>query len=254
MEFNGFEVFPVGRANLNVEDNVLRVSEVSNSGLDGVLIKVEDVERYVINFDTLQTISENDGVLRITSLVKNPFGQVIPFFESFKWYNRESDKVIFGLNAKLMPPNYRVFGILEGEEVFNFDNTEIESPDPNFPNSFGSPTVEAAWGWVIPVVTALIAAGAAVYSALHTKKTKTLVVNYNSKHEITGYTFTVTEDPVPFEVEVNGTPYLVNEVGYKYEVDFPEELIGKRSMEFKSVAEEITGYNLSSFTITSIES
>ena len=39
MEFNGFRVFPVGQAELSIENNLLRVSNISDSGFDGILIE-----------------------------------------------------------------------------------------------------------------------------------------------------------------------------------------------------------------------
>jgi hypothetical protein len=63
----------------------------------------------------------------------------------------------------------------------------------------------------------------------------------------------VLEDPIPFDFEINGAVYTITEYGYKYDVSLPPELIGCPSIESHAIGEQITGVNLSSFTITSIQ-
>jgi hypothetical protein len=43
MTFQGFKVNSVGNATLQIIENKLKVSNIGNSGLDGVTIKTEDV-------------------------------------------------------------------------------------------------------------------------------------------------------------------------------------------------------------------
>lgn len=246
MEYNGFEVYPVGKAKLTIDDGVLKVSEISDSGLDGVLIKTEGVESCVVNFGLLDCIVERRGVLKTQTLVKNSFGMVVPNFETFKWYDQDADKVIFGYNAGLLPKSYKFVGTLNGETVFDFDNGDLDPADPDFPLP---PPISALWG----VVIGLLGVAATVFVKVYSKTKTTTTANYNSQGRLLGYTVVTEEDPIPFEVEVNGQTYTVNEVGIRYTMDLPEELVGQSSAEYSNVGEQITGTNLSEFTITSIE-
>ena len=62
MQFNGFEVYPCGNAVLSTANGVLTVSGISNTGLDGVLIKIDSADNYVVNFGTMPSIAQNNGV------------------------------------------------------------------------------------------------------------------------------------------------------------------------------------------------
>ncbi len=44
MQFDGFKISPCGNAVLTIDNNVLTISGITNSGLDGVLINTENVE------------------------------------------------------------------------------------------------------------------------------------------------------------------------------------------------------------------
>ncbi len=248
MKFNGFDIYPCGNAVLSINNNILTVSGISDSGLDGVLIKVQNTDNYVVNFGSLQNIAQNNGVLKCTSLTKNAYGQVTPLFETFKWYNQQSDKVIIGFNSNFLPANYNFFGKLNGVSVFDINNSElIVSSDPNFPSPSECPV--AVWG----VLVAAAGVVATVFGILYTSTTTTTTYHYDANNRLTGKTVTVTEDPIPFEIEVNGNTYTITEYGIKFNEELPSDLIGYPSIESHSIGEQITGVNLSSFEITSIQ-
>ncbi|WEK17935.1 MAG: hypothetical protein P0Y49_14125 [Candidatus Pedobacter colombiensis] len=211
--------------------------------MTGVLIKIENAEHYTVNFGPLGTIAQNNGVLKSAHLVKNSFGQVTTAYETFKWYNPTSNKVIFGYNAELLPPSYRIFGKLHDQLVFDLDNGEVtHSPDP------GVPAPSAFWALII----AAAAVVAAVFDTLYSKTTTTTTKNYDANGNYTGGSTTTTTDPEPFEIEINGTTHMITDFGIKYDTIVPPELIGYPSTEPYSIGEQITGTNLSSFQITSI--
>lgn len=245
MEFNGFKIYPVGNAKLNIEGNTLRVSEISDTGLDGILINTDGNEKFTVNFGELASIPENKGVLKTSTLERNGLGQVVTSFESFKWYDGNIDKVLLGYNLDYLPKEFKVFGRLDGKDVFEFDSSELK------------PINQKAQILIEPVTTtvvlAVIAIGVTVWAALRTKKSVSTTVHYDNRGHIVGYSRTVTEDPVPFEVEINGGTYTVSEVGIRYDEQIADNLIGNPAVEFKTIGEQITGVNLSSFEITSIQ-
>jgi len=248
MQFNGFEVYPCGNAVLSAANGVLNVSGISNSGLDGVLIKIDSTDNYVVNFGTLPSIAQNNGVLKCTSLAKNAFGQVTNTFETFKWYDQVNNKIIVGVNSNYLPNSYNIFGKLNGVTVFDINNNDIPiSPDPNFPPAETSPI--ETWGIIIAVGRLLVE----VFDILHTKTTTVTTSQYDANGKFIGKTVVQTEDPIPFDFEINGAVYTITEYGYKYDVSLPPELIGCPSIESHAIGEQITGVNLSSFTITSIQ-
>ncbi len=245
MQFNGFDVYPVGAASLAVVNGVLKVTGITNSGLDGVLIKTLGTQNYTVNFAPMTGFGANNGVFKSSMLVRNNFGQVVPYFESFKWSDMPTQNVIFGYNQNLLPPSYTVFGKLNGTNVFSMSNGIINSPDSDFP----PPSLAAAvWG-------AIVAAGAlawAIYDGLRTKTTKSVQIVKNGQGQVISTTTTITEDPVPYNVQINGTTYTVTEVGVDYTWNIPPQLIGVPSIEFAPVGEQITAANITGFDIESI--
>ncbi|MDR6300658.1 hypothetical protein [Mesonia maritima] len=242
MEFNGFRITPLGNAELSIENNVLRVSGISESGLDGVSIDTEGKGNYTVNFGQLGMIAERNGVLKTTTLKRNGLQQVGTFFESFKWLDEDEGKVVSGYNLAYLPKDFTVFGKLEGENVFEIGSGDLE-PVEEIPPS-------AEW---LGIVAALIGAAVAVWKELRTKKTTTVETTRDGEGNITQVKTTVTEDPEPFEVEVNGELYTVDEYGIDYNYNIPYELIGNPMVEYEKIAEQITGVNLGEFEITSIE-
>ena len=244
MEFNGFKIYPVGDAKLSIENDVLKVSDISDSGFDGILISTKDNNKYTVNFGNLSSISENNGVLKCTTLQKNKLNQIVTSFESFSWYDPKSKKVILGYNMDYIPNKFTVFGKLEGEIVYEFDNSELNPVSTN-----GLKLIDPV---TVTIVLGIVSIGVAIWAELRTKKTVSTTINYDAHGHVVGYSRTITEDPIPFEVEVNGKFYTVDEVGIKYDEEVPLDLIGNPSVEYTTVAEQITGVNLSSFEITSI--
>jgi len=248
MQFNGFEVYPCGNSVLSTANGVLTVSGISNTGLDGVLIKIDSADNYVVNFGTMPSIAQNNGVLKCTSLAKNAFGQVTSTFETLKWYDPINNKIIVGVNSNYLPNSYNIFGKLNGVTVFDINNNDITiSPDPNFPPAETSPI--ETWNLIIAVARIAVE----VYNMLHTKTSTVTTYQYDANGNLIGRTVVQTEDPIPFDIEINGSVYTITEYGYMYNVSLPPELIGCPSVESHAIGEQITGVNLSSFTITSIQ-
>jgi hypothetical protein len=110
MEFNGFRVFPVGQAELSIENNLLRVSNISDSGLDGILI--EQAENCTVNFNSLPQLAEYNGVLSASTIKRNALGHVVTSVQAFTWYDEKIDRIVFGYNSSYLPRKYTIYGNL----------------------------------------------------------------------------------------------------------------------------------------------
>lgn len=259
--FNGFEVFPVGEAKLYIEKDVLRVDNIGDSGLDGVLVKFDckdgcKEDSHTIHFGDLSSIAERKGVLKTATLRKNFFGQVATSFESFKWYDEKMDKVMVGYNPSLLPEKFTFLGTLNGKTVFEIDSSElnviIPPIEPDKLCMIIPLVVVVAAGKALLYIGAGVATAYLAYQVLKdTKKTTTTTTTTDANGNVTTTT-TVTEDPEPFEIIFNEQTFIIDEFGIKYDMDISKELIGHHILDTCIVGEQITGYNLSSFEITSI--
>lgn len=239
--FNNFEVSPLGNAQLstNQQGNLL-VSNIGQSGLDGVMIDVHNRDNYQINFNELPEIL-NDGILRITSVGKNIDNQTSTIGEKVVWFEPSTNQVQFGYNMSLMPNKFTIFGELNGVRVF-----EIDKDNPYTPS--GSPAPQGI-GVIIGVIAAVVTAAATVYIALKTSHRKEIYRTFWPNGEIKTEKIIEITDPQPFEIFVDGQPYLVTNFGIEYQYDFPENNDIKT---YDNTAVLISGYNLNLFEITSI--
>jgi len=242
MDYLGFNVFPVGNAQLEIINDELHVTNVTDSGFDGVLIDTIGLLDYTINFGDLSSIPDRNGVLKSSILSKNSLNQVVTFFESFEYCDEKGENVIIGFNNDYLPDEFYIFGILNGEVVFNIPSSELI---PVRSNVRIDPVT-------VTIVLGLITIGISIWKELRFKEKTTVTVNYDAEGNITGTTVSVTKDPVPFEVVVNGNTYTVDNFGINYENNYPAHLIGDPSVDFLPIGTQLTGYNLSEFVITSI--
>lgn len=245
MEYLGFDVYPVGNAQLEIINDELHVSNVSESGFDGVLVDTQGLLDYTINFGDLSVIPNRNGVLKSSVLSKNSLNQVVTFFESFEYCDENKENVVIGYNNDYLPDEFNIFGTLNGEEVFNIPSSEI------IPVNKSNVKVDPV---TVTIVLGLITIGISIWKELRSKEKTTVTVNYDAEGNITGTTVSITKDPVPFEIVVNGNTYTVDNFGIKYDNNYPAHLIGDPSVDFLPIGTQITGYNLSEFVITSINS
>ena len=242
MDYLGFNVFSVGNAQLEIINDELHVTNVTDSGFDGVLIDTKGLLDYTINFGDLSSIPDRNGVLKSSILSKNSLNQVVTFFESFEYCDEKGENVIIGFNNDYLPDEFYIFGTLNGEVVFNIPSSELI---PVRSNVRIDPVT-------VTIVLGIITIGISIWKELRSKEKTTVTVNYDAEGNITGTTVSVTKDPVSFEVVVNGNTYTVDNFGINYENNYPAHLIGDPSVDFLPIGTQITGYNLSEFVITSI--
>ena len=117
MKFKGFNVSPVGRAKLSIKNEVLKVDNIGNSGLDGILIEFDynenQEDNHTIYYNDLSSLKKNKSIFKTATLRRNYFGQVVTSFESFKWYDERKKRTIFGYNSRFLPEKFQLFGNIE---------------------------------------------------------------------------------------------------------------------------------------------
>lgn len=60
MIFQGFEVTPLGNALLQIDNGVLRVSNIGSSGLDGVMVNVNGSNNYGIGLNAMPALAAGE--------------------------------------------------------------------------------------------------------------------------------------------------------------------------------------------------
>ena len=201
------------------------------------MINVIGHDHYTIAYNEVPAVL-NGGVMRIATMGTNDIHQTVTVSEKIIWFDPANNVVNFGFNMWLKPPTYTLYGVLNGNTVFEF-----EEQNPVFP-----PAAPAFWEIVVGVATVVIAA-AAVYAALKTTHTKDTYEEYWENGKLKHRTIHEKTDPQQFEITVHEQVYLVNYWGIKCEYDFPEE---EEVLPYNDSAVLITGYNLNSIEITSI--
>ena len=241
MIFQNYEVTPLGSALMSIDQHGhLLVSNIGISGLDGVMIDVNNRNNYQIDFNEFPEIL-NGGVLRITSVGKNIINQYATVGEKVVWFDPSTNQVQFGYNMSLMPKQFTIFGELNGSRVF-----EIEKDNPYTPSD--SPAPQAVWV-IVGAIAAVATAAATVYIALKTNHRKETRREYHPNGKLKSETIIETSDPQPFEIFVDGQPFLVTDFGIEYKYDFPDN---NDVNVYNNSAVLISGYKLNSFEITSI--
>lgn len=109
------------------------------------------------------------------------------------------------------------------------------------------------WAVIAGVVLAAIGIGVGIWAELRSQDKTVITKYYDTQGHYLGYGISTTHDPLPFEIEINRNTYTVTEYGVRYNSYIPPQLIGLSSMEPYLAGQQITGYNLSSFQITSIK-
>lgn len=246
MKYQGFEVYPIGKAKINITENdILVVEGMSQSGIDGIIVYTDTKDSYQIDMNPIEDVRRG-GVVKFSTLGKNRLNQCAVMEESYKWLDIDTNKINFGENMAFLPKRYNLFGRLNGQEVFN-----IEQENPIYDEE-PPPPPPIAWIPVLTLVVATATLAVAVYDTLKTKRIVSHVTKYDAQRNVIGYERIVTTDPVPFEVTVLDQTYLVDEVGYLFDETFdpiPED----RANIMRTNAVMIQGFNIGKIEITGIK-
>lgn len=254
MEFNGFKVTPIGNAELSIENEMLRVSNLSDSGFDGVIINVNDAKGYDIQYPKMTQMSEHNAVLRSTSFMKDEQGQVTAFSETFKRYDKRLDKVLFGFNASYLPKEFNILGRLGKEIVFDINSLDLEIIDTEGDEPQYAPWVVfwhiGKWAWRAFSAAMTLKE---VYDMIVSHQTVSVKEMLDDRGNLTGWEVDVVFDPVPFELMINQKKYDIEDLIIRYKMECPEYFKDKNSYKTSLIGEQITACNMPYFEIKSIE-
>jgi hypothetical protein len=251
MQFEGFEVTSVGNATLSLSDNKLLVSDIGESGLDGVLINTEGHPKFKVHFSEFNITPENNGIVKYTTLMKSGFNQIYPVNEQFEWYEPEINKIVMGYNSRLLPETFHLVGYLDGNEVFDFEE-EGDNPTPAEESMFLAPLAVIA---VASLVVGVASLAIAVYDQLKPTQRPVKIYVKDANGNVVNVSCTYIKDPDPFEITVHNQTFIVNEVGIKKDViiDPPLEPTDQERYLPKNAGYMVTAARIGQFSITSIE-
>jgi len=129
--FNGLTYYPIGAAQIEIVDGNLLVSNISNSGLDGVAVRTEGANSWQTS---LQDISIEEGQeFYISHIGVDSSGRTKTLNEQVVAFNLEKGKTAIAANSKLMSKKFKIIGKLNGEITFEkeYDNPTFD-PDVNY--------------------------------------------------------------------------------------------------------------------------
>ena len=242
MLYKGFEVTPLGNAKITPRRDELHIETIGKSGLDGILINTEGHESVTVHYDRFETLIKNKGTLTETFSVKNDEGVVLTYREAIKMYDPNSDTVKFGFNNSLLPEQFYLVGWLDGKEVFRFEEKRDDWQPPPSEEIIGK------------VWKAIKYVGNVIKDAWNSLNTSTNCyvkpeVKYEDGKVKVGVTAGCTIDPEPFDIEVNGKIFTINNMG----IEWTENWVGYAHSDIWRIASmKVTGSNLDHFTIKSI--
>lgn len=251
MNYKGFEVNPIGNATLQILEDKLIVSNIGDSGLDGVRVNTEGLERVAVRLAPFANLINTGGVVKKTILVKDGLDRVFTNTEQFMFYYPPANKIFIGYNSGLIPDGAKFYGKLEGVEVFEFDiKEEIEPVETDMPFIWGLVVLVAV---VCATVIAIVAMDSKVEATVDSTTTTTKDSEGNTK-ETTNVKTEIAADPAPFSVIVNNREYIIDEYGIKTDstIESINPTIANMNV-VKNVAIEVLASKIGSFTINSID-
>ena len=137
LEFNGLKHYPLGQAKLEIIEGNLEISNISDSGLDGVSIHVDGNNNFEANF---QPITFKPGVVITSNLSGVDNYSRVKVFNQQTTYVDSEGQCRFAFNSKLLGKKAKLKALLDGEVVFE---KEYDNPQDN---------PEVNWWWVAAVV------------------------------------------------------------------------------------------------------
>lgn len=249
MEINGLKITTTGDAKIETLETGFRVYNKSNSGFDGFSIYSPQGKGYSIKYGYMSHINEHNATLRSASLLHDELGHVSTFSETYKRYDKYSNNVIFGVNMAFLQNDFRILGLLDGKEIFNYGSDDIEviekSVVPN-PTLFAIPWpliwegIKIAWNVFSVGFTAWT-----IYQAVKSEQTVTghpiYIMGEDGNLHVVGHEITVTYDPIMFPINVNGESYNIDSIQFKYDRKYYKQ---QDKSFFTFIGEQVTLYNI----------
>lgn len=251
--FNGATCYPVGNAQLSIVSGKLKVSNIGNTGLDGVTIMVPEGGNggNNISIQYEDKLYNSQGSLTETLMYKSNEGNIFTAIE--KVTKREGDYIFYGYSGFLLPPEkFRLFGDLDGDPVFDDETDNDFNPAlPSFLSYIGYGLMALYYGYKLYKE---ITQAPKITSSEHS-----IVITYNSQTEEYTYSETYSTDPDPVQLEVIGDQtYTVDTWGIKkssvipssFNVQ-PQDFAKLKSLTLK--AKDFSEFNIESISISPVQ-
>lgn len=225
VEFKGLQHYPIGDAKLEVTEKGLKVSNIGNSGLDGVSIRTEGNGQWEASLLPMEITKDKgctvnligrDGYDRIKTLNQ----QATTYMGIDKDY-----PVGFSFNSYLLSKKVTLTNETDGKIVFEqeYDNP-VDDPKVNW--------------WVIAVVVAVYVLDHIDYKHQTKKDGNGNVTSTTTTESWNGNSCKTTD----------GKKVTADKFYLKSEISFPDPLTPESLIEAQEV--QILGKNLGDFTIT----
>lgn len=214
--------YPLGEAELELTDTSLKIKNLTNSGIDGIMIDVNGAEDFVLDFKDFQIGIDNS--LNVSHLGIDEWGRLKTLAQQSIYFNPDTNRVETSFNSRLSSKKGILLQGLEDDKIV----FRGRYPNPEFdPCINWWPLVGAAVGWVVSKID---------YEYIHTSgpdgTTTTHKVSWNNKLSGGGDDGLITFDDVRF-----GATDLL----YTSEETFPEEVPVN---EIKAVQITARNYNV----------
>lgn len=224
IEFKGLKHYPIGQAELETTDKGLRISNIGNSGLDGVSIRTDGKEDLDISF--LPQKMTPDKSYTFNLIGEDGFGRIkVLNQQSITLNPKEINSNILSFNSNLLSKKVIISAEKDGKIIF-----EQEYNNPN-----NDPKIN--W-WIVAVAVA-------IYVADHIDYKHTVIKDKDGN--VTGTETTTSWNGSTWRMP-DGKAIEADRFYLKSTFNFPDSLEPKREIKIREV--QILCRNLEDFIIT----
>jgi len=210
--FDNLTIMPMGTAQVTIINNKLEVTNIGNTGFDGIMIETPDQD-IKINFDNINL--GTNGNIRTTTLASNDSGSIFAMNQSNTFKDSITDKINFAYDFNYMANTYQIVGYKNGIKVF-----DIAKKNPTGGGTGGTQSEEPI-SIIIAVATTVIAL-VAIWEAIKPSKEIRNVFEFYPDGRVKSITPVVLEDPAPIDIEVDGQIYNVDQWGITSTINYAQ--------------------------------
>lgn len=124
VEFNGLKHYPIGNAKVEIVKGKLVVSNIGDSGMDGVAIRTNGAGKFETAMEQ-QELSADQSIY-VSHIGRDNYGRMKTVGERAIYFDPVLQKTAFAFNSKLLEEQVRLIGKMDGRTVFDetFNNPE----------------------------------------------------------------------------------------------------------------------------------
>jgi hypothetical protein len=136
--------YPLGQAELELTENSLKIKNLSDSGLDGIMIEVNGAENFNLDFKDFQIGIDNS--FNVSHIGIDEWGRLKTLAQQSIYFNPNTNRVETAFNSRMSSKNgIWLEGILNNSTIF-----QGRYPNPEYdPCINWWPLVAGAVGWVV---------------------------------------------------------------------------------------------------------